>query len=111
MKTVKTLLLVLAITFTSVLSANTDPIKEEPSGLNQEIAALLKNPKFIVDEDLVAQVTFVLNKDKEIVVLDVDTSSEALESYIKSRLNYSRLTLDVKSEKKIYVIPVRITAE
>ena len=86
-KTIKMLFLVLAIAFTSVLSANTNPIHAEP-GLTEEIGVLLKNPKFKVTEDLVANVTFILNKDKEIVVLNVDTESEALEIYIKNRLNY-----------------------
>ena len=76
MKSIKMLFLVLAITFTNVLSANTKPIHAEPSGLTQEISTLLKNPKFRVAEDLIANVTFILNEDKEIVVLSVDTDSE-----------------------------------
>ena len=111
MKTVKTLLLVLAITFTSVLSANTDPIKDEPSSITQEIATLLKSPQFLNTEELVAQVTIMINKKREIVVLNVDTKSETLEVYIKSRLNYSKLTLGVESVNKTFVVPVRITVE
>ena len=90
MKSIKMLFLVLAITFTSVLTANTNPIPAEPIGLTKEIGTLLKNPKFKVTEDLVANVTFILNKDKEIVVLNVDTESKALEIYIKNRLNYNK---------------------
>ncbi len=111
MKTIKTLLLVLAISFTSVLSANTDPIKEEPSNLTQEIATLLKSPDFLIAEDLMAKVTIMINKDEEIVVIDVDTQSEALEVYIKSRLNYSKLSIGTEFENKTFVVPVRITAE
>ncbi|MEJ6793090.1 MAG: hypothetical protein QNK89_10270 [Lacinutrix sp.] len=35
----------------------------------------------------------MLNKNKEIVVISVDTENEGLESYIKTRLNYSKLNL------------------
>ena len=111
MKTVKMLFLVLAITFTSVLSANTNPIKSEPNKLTNEIATLLKNPQFVVDEDLVANVTFTLNKDQEIVVLDVDTQSSELESYIKSRLNYTKLGVELDSKIRTFEVPVRITAK
>lgn len=111
MKTIKTLLLVLAITFTSVLSANTNPTHAEPDVLTKEIATLLKNPKFRVAEDLVANVTFILNEDQEIVVLNVDTKSEVLESFIKSRLNYNKLDGNINSVNKTFEVPVRITAQ
>lgn len=111
MKSIKMLLLVLAITFTSVLSANTNPTHAEPNGLTKEIGTLLKNPKFRVAEDLVANVTFTLNKDKEIVVLNVDTESKMLEGYIKDRLNYNKLDIPLDSVNQTYQVPVRITAE
>ena len=111
MKSIKMLFLVLAITFTNVLSANTKPIHAEPSGLTQEISTLLKNPKFRVAEDLIANVTFILNEDKEIVVLSVDTDSEMLESYIKNRLNYNKLDITLNNVNKTYQVPVRITAQ
>jgi len=110
MRTVKMLILVLAITFTSVLTASTNPTHAEPN-VTKEIGVLLKNPKFRVSDDLVANVTFILNKDSEIVVLNVDTDSKELEGYIKSRLNYHKLDLSADNVNKTFKVPVRITAE
>lgn len=111
MKTIKTLVLILAITFTSVLSASTNLVKEEPSNLAAQIETLLQNPNFIISNDLLAKVTFVLNKNNEAVVLNVETESSQLENYIKSRLNYSKLTIKGAVKGKTYVIPVRLTVE
>ncbi|WP_299254758.1 hypothetical protein [uncultured Lacinutrix sp.] len=109
MKSIKMVLLVLAITFTGTLSATTNPDGLEPNVLANEITALLKNPEFKVAEDLKANVTFMLNKNNEIVVINVDTESEQLESYIKTRLNYSKLKEGLVTTTKTYKIPVRIT--
>lgn len=111
MKTVKKLFLVLVITFTGVLSASASPINAEPSIIAKEIGELLENPKFEVGDDMLASVTFVLNKENEIVVLSVDTKSSELESYIKSRLNYNKLSVKLDSKNKTYQVPVRLTSE
>ena len=42
MKTIKTLLLMVAITFSTVLFAGTTPKTEDPSSLTKEISELLK---------------------------------------------------------------------
>lgn len=102
-------LLVLAIAFTGALSATTNPDGLEPNVLANEITALLKNPEFRIAKDLKANVTFMLNKKNEIVVISVDTESEQLESYIKTRLNYSKLKEGLVTITKTYKIPVRIT--
>ncbi|WP_055446604.1 hypothetical protein [Lacinutrix mariniflava] len=109
MKSIKMVLLVLAITFTGALNATTNPTGIEPNVLANEITTLLKNPEFKVAEDLKANVTFMLNKNNEIVVISVDTESEQLENYIKNRLNYSKLKEGLVTTQKTYKIPVRIT--
>lgn len=109
MKSIKMVLLVLAITFTVALSATTNPDGLEPNVLANEITTLLKNPEFRIAEDLRANVTFMLNKKNEIVVISVDTESEQLERYIKTRLNYSKLKEELATTAKTYKIPVKIT--
>jgi len=109
MKSIKMVLLVLAITFTVALSATTNPDGLEPNVLANEITTLLKNPEFRIAEDLRANVTFMLNKKNEIVVISVDTESEQLERYIKTRLNYSKLKEGLSTTAKTYKIPVKIT--
>ena len=124
MKTMKSLLLVAAIAFSSVLSASTGNEKKaetaktsEATMITDAVESLLKNPSFIIEEDLTAKVTLTINKDNEIVVLSVDCATSnrcdnnKLESYLKSRLNYNELPSAVVKGQKTFVVPVRITAE
>ena len=108
MKTIKMLLLVLAITFGSVVSANTVSIEKDPTSIKDKITKLLKNPNFIIEEEVIATVTLMFNKNGELVVLAVDSESKLAENYIKSRLNYKKLNVGVESLNKTFVMPVKI---
>jgi hypothetical protein len=110
MKTIKSFLLAAIIATSSVLSASTEPVtKVEPNLITQEVSELLKNPSFDVEQDLLANVTLTINKNNELVVLSVDSESEQVVNYIKSRLNYHKLSADVDTQT--FKIPVRIKAE
>lgn len=107
MKSIKNLVLALAITFSTVLSASTNPTNEKPLVLETEIGTLLEKPEFKITNDLLAKVTFVLNKNNEIVVLSVLTDNSQLENFIKSRLNYKKIEASGKVNEP-YVMPVSI---
>ncbi len=109
MKTIKTLLLMVAITFSSVLFAATAPKTEAPSSLNEEIAKLLKNPQFEVEQDVQAIATITINKNNEIVVLSVDTENDEFKNFITNRLNYNKVSSSLVSESEHYIVPVRLT--
>jgi hypothetical protein len=114
MKTVKILMLAIAFTFTGLVSANNDPnptVAEVTNSISSEIGKLLKNPKFLVDKDITAQVKVVINEDNELVVLSVVSENEELEGYIKGRLNYQELSVKLETGQKTYVVPVRLTQE
>jgi hypothetical protein len=111
MKTIKMFLMALAITVSSVVSATTESIEKDPTSLKEKITKLLKNPSFIVEEDVQANVTLMFNKNCELVVLAVDSESELAESFIKNRLNYKKLDVDVQSLNKTFVVPVKIEME
>ncbi|WP_282044313.1 hypothetical protein [Winogradskyella flava] len=109
-KTLKMLVLVVTIAFSSVLSASTNPVeKAEPTSVTETVGNLLKNPDFQFNEDIGAMVEIVINQDDEMVVLSVDTKSETVEKYIKSRLNYKKISKEVLRNRKSFKIPVRIT--
>ncbi len=109
-KTLKMLVLVVAITFSSVLSASTNPIeKAEPASITETVGDLLKNPDFQLNEEVNAMVKIFINKNDEMVVLSVDTDNKSAEKYIKSRLNYKKLSKEVIGASKAFKIPVRIT--
>jgi enoyl reductase-like protein len=114
MRTIKTLLLVVALTFSSVLVASTNAEDEkgaESVAITEEIGRLLESPSFILEKDVVANVMLTINKNNEIVVLTVDTDENYLASYIKNRLNYNELPAPFNSEEKTFIVPVRITPE
>jgi len=111
MKNLKILLLTVAFTFSSVLSASTEPTKVEPTTtISSEIGELLKNPSFLVDKDLAAEVKVTVNDHNELVVLSVNSDHPELDAYIKSRLNYSKISTK-SSSKKTFIVPVVITQE
>jgi hypothetical protein len=109
MRTLKMLVLVVAITFSSVLSASTNPIeKAEPATITEVVGELLKNPKFQLETEVNAMVTVFINENDEMVVLSVDTDSEVVEHYIKGRLNYKKLSKEAIGSKTSFKIPVKV---
>ncbi|WP_299362531.1 hypothetical protein [Winogradskyella sp.] len=109
MKKLKMLVLVAAIMFTGAISANTNPIKEaEPNSITETVGKLLKNPEFQLKKDTDALVQIAINQDNEMVVLSVDTENKAVESYIKSRLNYKKVSEDAVGFNKSFKIPVKM---
>ena len=84
---------------------NVEPAKN----LSSQIAKLLDDNNFIIENDITADVRFTLNSNKEIVVLSVKTEDETLEGFVKSRLNYKKVDLTEYREGRTYTVPVRIT--
>ena len=111
MKTIKMLLLVVAITFSSVLSASTAPRNAETLAITSDVLKRLKNPQFILEQDTKANVTLTVNKNNEIVVLSVDSDNEEIVNYIKSRLNYSKISVELYDKSKTYIVPVTLKIE
>lgn len=93
-------------TLTANTSENLNPTKK----LSAQIHQMLESNSFDVDDDLVANVRFTINKEGEIVVLSVETENETLEGFVKGRLNYQKVDLQNTKEGKLYTVPVRITA-
>jgi len=113
MRTIKTLLLIVVLTFSSVLvaSTNTEDKRAESVAITEEIGKLLQNPSFLVDGDINASVKVTLNKNNEFVVLSVDTEDIYVENFIKSRLNYQELPVTIKEGTKTFIVPIKITTE
>ena len=109
MKTLKMLVLVVAITFSSVISANTNPIKNaEPTSISKTVEKLLKNPSFQLNKDVEAIVNIFINENDEMVVVSVDTDNKIVERYIKNRLNYKKLSKESIGYYKSIKVPVKM---
>lgn len=110
MKSIKTLLLLVSITFSSLLSASTTE-NAETIAITKDVSQLLKKPKFLLEEDVKVNVTITFNKDNEIVVLLVDSVNEEVAEFIKKRLNYSKLSVELYNKNKMYIVPVKLEVE
>jgi hypothetical protein len=115
MKKISLLLMAAALLISGNAMANDlpiDPVKDPGSKICIQIADLLEKNRFELqnEAELTAFVSFILNSDKEIVVLSVDTESAQLEGFVKARLNYHKVADQNIREGKIYQIPIRIKA-
>jgi len=110
MKKVNVILIALVLLVGTVFSSAAVPALETKTSTSVEIEKLLENPDFRVDVDVMAYVTFLINKEGEIVVLSVDTENEMVERFIKSRLNYKTLKTSLEKGKE-YKLPVRIASK
>ena len=74
-----------------------------------EITSLLQNPGISTrGKDMLANVYLMVNRDGEIVVLQVQAENDLMEAYIKNRLNYKKLKTKALTPGKEYMVPVRI---
>jgi len=109
MKNLKMYLVAILIALGTTVSANntTPENSDEPKvGVTTQIAELLKNPEMVIKKDIEATVTFTVNDKKELVVINVESTNENVDAFIKSRLNYKKLSTTKTGEQ--WVVPVRI---
>ena len=107
MKNLKMLFVVAVFAMTSVLSASTNPTKEDrPASISEQVAELLKSPTFEVKNEILAKVSLMVNDNNEFVVLNVEATDERVQNFIKSRLNYKKA--QGISDKKSFEVPVRV---
>ena len=114
MRQLKALLLVAALSFSSVLMASTNPEEDraaESATITTSIGELLKDPGFVIEDEITANVRLLLNKNNELVVLSVDSEDSSIEGYIKSRLNYQKLSASFETLDGEFIVPVRVTPE
>ncbi len=108
MKNLKIYLVAMLLTFGISASATTPTSGKDDKDVTTQIAELLKNPEIKVEKEIMAKVTFIVNDNNELVVINVDTQNENVDAFIKSRLNYKKVNINVKGE---WVVPVRIMTE
>jgi len=109
MKKISLVLVAAAMFAVGSVSANNNAEPVNPTKkLSAQIHKMLESNSFNVDEDLIADVQFTINKEGEIVVLSVDTSDDSLEGFVKGRLNYQKVDFSNFKEGRTYTVPVRI---
>lgn len=110
MKTLKTTLVALSLIFVTSAFANNHEITNSPEKASIEISALLNNPDFLVLEDQTVTVELVLNKNKEVVVISVDSNTPEIHTFISDRLNRKILKTELE-QGKVYTLPVKFVSQ
>ncbi|WP_108804980.1 hypothetical protein [Aquimarina sp. Aq107] len=107
----KLIVLVVAILATTQIFANDKNTKEtSEQKLRNEIALLLDRPEIRLESnEIKANIEFILNAKGEIVILTVDSEKQAIEQYVKSRLNYKKVNTDaIKTGNKVFKIKLKV---
>ena len=110
MKRLRLLVLALGLIVSTAAVATNPVTLTTKSESSKEIKKLLKNPEFLVNHDMDANVLFTLNDNNEIIVLSVETDFEEIDQYIKERLSFQEIDADLEKGKQ-YIVPVKIRAE
>lgn len=111
MKKLAALFFVFAMSMTTIFASTGDDkrkevSKEEQKILRQEIVKLLGN--YNVQETLKVNVSFMINAKGEIIVLSVKNSNRDIDRYIKSSLNYQKISNKIMKRMKVYRLPIVI---
>ncbi len=110
MKSIKLVLVTFfVIASQTLLAVNNSDDRTPAEAIAYSIKKLLKNPSFIVEENMDVTVKLTVNKQNEIVILSVDSKKNNLmvENFVKNRLNYKRI--DGKPvQAKVYTLPLKI---
>ncbi|MEL4307496.1 hypothetical protein [Joostella sp. CR20] len=111
MKNLKIFLAVASMFVSTMLVANNDP-KPVNKNVTKELSTILGTPSFRVSEDdMIANVHFLVNSKNELVVINVVAENDMVESYIKSRMNYKKVTPGTLKANEEYKVDVRIVAK
>lgn len=112
MKNLKTTIAVFALailTSFSALANETTPEKSKEI-LRSKIVSLIGKtvPVEITDKSMSAEVSFVLSDNNELVVLSVKADHNAVDKFVKSKLNYKKVRVAGIKKGEVYRMPLKI---
>lgn len=117
MRNLKSIIAILAISLATTFS--TTATEKEPSKKSKEVTKNLRTEivsmlgttvELNLKASSIAEISFMVNNDNEVVVVSVDSKVSDFKSIVKNKLNYKKI--DVKGAKKgeIYRVPVKLKA-
>lgn len=106
MKNLAVVIFVFAMSVTTTFANNDDKRKEEVKNLRTQIVQLLGNYSSAVN--VKAEVTFMINKKGEIVIVSVNSESNDVQTFVKNKLNYKRVKNTNAKRMEIYKMPLKI---
>ena len=110
MKKVKVILVALTLMLGTLFTTAATTTNELKTPFSAEIENLLDDNDLLLGVDVFATITFVVNTEGEIVLLDVDTDNQLVKQLINERLSYYKVKAKMQKGKE-YKVPVRIVSE
>ncbi|WP_299218079.1 hypothetical protein [uncultured Aquimarina sp.] len=103
-------LLVVVLASTQVFANDKNAEETNKEKLRSEIALLLEKPQIKLERNEInASIEFILNAKGEIVILNVDSEKEAIEDYVKTRLNYKKVDSDItRTGNKVFRLRLKV---
>ena len=112
MKNLKLFIIAFVLFTMNVSASSMDPVKPT-SQLRSEIVDLIGNncPYDYHKNECTAEVLFTVNTNQEIVVISVTSPNKKAESYLKSKLNYKKVSQKPIREGEIFMLPLRMVRD
>ena len=111
MKNFKTIITAIAISLCTVFTINASEKKPLTSKvqLRTEIASILgKKIPVEIKKDLKTTLSFMINNKNEVVVISVDSKNTSLNTFVKNKLNYKKVSVKGLKKGNIYKMPINI---
>jgi len=112
MKNLKLSIIAFLVFTITVSAAIIEPIKPTSLLRSEIIEFIGANCPYDYDKDeCTAEVIFTVNTNSEIIILSVESPNERAEAYLKSKLNYKKVSHKSKREGEIFLLPLRMVRE
>ena len=106
MKFFKTIAVALTLTALTSHYSIAKSLDDPNSDLRHYVTNLLTNPQFERSLDEEVRISFFVTADEELVVLKTDARTNALDEFIKGRMNYKRIDIRDLEVNRIFHIKV-----
>jgi len=112
MRSFKLFIIAFALFTLNVSATTLDPVKPS-SALRAEIVDMLgpNCPYESNKSECTAEVLFTVNSNSEIVIISILSSNKRAEGYVKSKLNYKKVSHTPTKEGEIFLLPLRMVKE
>ena len=110
MKKVKVILVALTLMLGTLFAVAATPTEKLKTPFSTEIESLLQDNDLFLGVDVFATITFVVNAEGEIVLLDVETGNQSVKQLIKERLGYYKIKAKMQKGKE-YKVPLHVVSE
>ena len=108
MKKIKMTLVILAMGFASLISAQ--EITKDSLAIN-EFENKLKGMDFPIEYDVYAKAFIQFNENNRIKDVRVECENYQLANFIKTRLIHEKIVSTMLDENKVYVLPIKILSK